>query len=229
MKKRFSLLLITCIAILMTACGKSEEAVAVENKINAIGSVSLDSVAAIEDAENAYSALTDKQKEEIENYSTLTSARTDWNNLFEKEIDDTVVVMNENFILGRSVCAKIAYIWSEYSPNYVQYLFMSVEDDKKERDLTRMNSTLVNDVYKYNCYEDILALVISNETFTEKDESVFKHLTGDKKEAYNDMFDAYQVVYQQATSPSGNYITYVQQINQAITDFETAYKSFSRY
>ena len=47
---------------------------AVSEKINAIGTVTLESKAAIEAARSAYDALTDAQKALVTNYETLTGA-----------------------------------------------------------------------------------------------------------------------------------------------------------
>ena len=58
-----------------------EAADAVEALIAAIGTVTLDSEEAIEDAEAAYEALTDAQKALVDNYSTLTDARAEYNRL----------------------------------------------------------------------------------------------------------------------------------------------------
>ena len=47
---------------------------AVSEKINAIGTVTLESKAAIEAARSAYDALTEEQKALVTNYETLTAA-----------------------------------------------------------------------------------------------------------------------------------------------------------
>ena len=65
-------------------------------KINAIGTVTLDSVAAIQDAETAYAALTQAQKDLVTNYATLTAARTAYDKLVaDKSAADPVIAQIE--------------------------------------------------------------------------------------------------------------------------------------
>ena len=67
---------------------------AVIAKINAIGTVTLDSKAAIEEAEAAYSALTDAQKALVSNYETLKAARTAYDKLVkDKAAADAVIAL----------------------------------------------------------------------------------------------------------------------------------------
>lgn len=75
MKKIIALVLVLVMCLSLTAC-KSKEARNVEKMIEAIGAVSLESESAIVSAENAYEALTEEDKAEIENYEILTTART---------------------------------------------------------------------------------------------------------------------------------------------------------
>lgn len=87
MRKLF-ILSIICILLLflLTACGKSENVQAVDDKIQAIGTVTLDSENAIIDAEEGYTALTDKEKKQVEYYQTLKEARNKYDSLAsEKE------------------------------------------------------------------------------------------------------------------------------------------------
>jgi len=69
-----------------------EAADAVIEKINAIGTVTVNSKSAIEIAEAAYATLTDGQKALVTNYSTLTKARADYNALVENQAkaDDVI-------------------------------------------------------------------------------------------------------------------------------------------
>lgn len=60
---------------------------AVKDKINAIGTVTLNSEAAINDAKAAYNALSDTQKALVTNYSTLTTAEAKLANLKQAAAD----------------------------------------------------------------------------------------------------------------------------------------------
>lgn len=76
MKRTISLLLVLALCLSLCACGKSKAVSNVESLIGAIGEVTADSEAAIVEAEEAYKVLTDKEKEAVENYADLVSART---------------------------------------------------------------------------------------------------------------------------------------------------------
>ena len=84
MRKAVSLLLALSMVFALCGCGKSDEAVVVEYLINQIGTVTLDSEQAIDDAKEAYDKLSDADKKTVENYETLTSAQTKFAEL-EKE------------------------------------------------------------------------------------------------------------------------------------------------
>ena len=75
MRKAISLLLALSMVFALYGCGKSDEAVVVEYLINQIGTVTLDSKQAIDDAKEAYGKLSDADKKAVENYETLTSAQ----------------------------------------------------------------------------------------------------------------------------------------------------------
>lgn len=65
MKRVISLALVVALCLSLCACGKSQSAKECEELIAAIGEVSVDSKDAIEAAERAYSALTEKEKDSI--------------------------------------------------------------------------------------------------------------------------------------------------------------------
>lgn len=85
MKKALSLILVLVLVISLTACGKSEAAQQVDTMISGIGTVTLESEAAIKSAEAAYNALTAEQKEELENYAILVAARSTLDDLLAKK------------------------------------------------------------------------------------------------------------------------------------------------
>jgi len=75
MKKIIATILALVMCLSLAAC-KSKEAKTVEELIDAIGEVTLESESAIVSAENAYNALTAEDKAEIENHEILIAART---------------------------------------------------------------------------------------------------------------------------------------------------------
>ena len=74
MKKALSLILVLLMCFTLCACGKSEAVVKVEELITAIGEVSLESKGAIESAQEAFNALPEEEKAEVENYYVLVES-----------------------------------------------------------------------------------------------------------------------------------------------------------
>lgn len=95
--KRF-ILLLTCF-LLLTACGKTEEAQAVDDLISSIGEVKGSSEKAISEAEEAYNALTEKEQESLDNYDALVEARNSVDTLKAKaaeEVIEKISTVSEN-------------------------------------------------------------------------------------------------------------------------------------
>lgn len=66
----------------LCGCGKSKEAIAVEEQIGSIGEISLDSGDTIRAARQAYDALESKDQEAVENSSLLEQAEAEYENLW---------------------------------------------------------------------------------------------------------------------------------------------------
>lgn len=95
MKKAISVIL--CIAICLSLCAcKSKEVKAVEAAIEAIGTVTLDSLMAVETAEGLYNALPEEEKAEVENYNTLVVARTTLDDLRVNDVIHQIDALAEN-------------------------------------------------------------------------------------------------------------------------------------
>lgn len=75
------LLVLVLVCTSFSACTKSEEVKTCEAKIEAIGEVTSDKLSLIEDAEKAYENLSQEDKEDVKNYSVLTSAREEINDI----------------------------------------------------------------------------------------------------------------------------------------------------
>jgi len=74
MKKTIALLLVLVMCLSLCACGKSEEVIAVEEKIASIGEVTIDKADVIMEANQAYAALSDEDKKKVENFDALQNA-----------------------------------------------------------------------------------------------------------------------------------------------------------
>lgn len=100
MKKGLFLLLALVMMLSLTACGKSEAVANVEELISAIGEVSLESKSAIDSAQQAFDALTEEEKAEVENYFVLVESQNSFKQLEELE---------EQRLIEEKEKAKLAY------------------------------------------------------------------------------------------------------------------------
>ena len=93
MKRIIALIILFSFCLSLCACGKSEEAQNVDNLILSIGEVTLNSSFTISNAYQLYAKLTDKQKQQVENYHILEDAIETLSKL-EEEKDR----INENYL-----------------------------------------------------------------------------------------------------------------------------------
>jgi len=84
MKKVICVLLVLVMMLGLVGCGKSDDVVALEELIDSIGEVTLESEGKIIEARAMYIELDDKQKEKVENYSVLEEAENTLQVLIEE-------------------------------------------------------------------------------------------------------------------------------------------------
>ena len=71
--------------MLLAGCGKSENAQKADEMINSLGVITIDSRTQIEEAERAVDTLSEKEKESLEYYSTLLSAREKYDEIYAEQ------------------------------------------------------------------------------------------------------------------------------------------------
>ena len=108
MKKIIALSLAFTMLFTLSACGKSEEVKNVENLITAIGTVNVDSEAAICAAENAYDELEIEDRAKVGNYEILLNARNVYNEI-PKPIELTTENYNE-YLSKEVICGDVTSI-----------------------------------------------------------------------------------------------------------------------
>ena len=94
--KLFVALIIVC--AMLCGCGKSEAVKNVEQLINEIGEVTVDSEESINKAEEAYNALTDKEKEQVENADQISTKKEEYQACVKKAEEDKRKAMLEPFL-----------------------------------------------------------------------------------------------------------------------------------
>ena len=85
MKRLLSLTLTLGRVFSLSACGKSEAAKGVDDQINAIGEVTLDSESKITEAESALAALSQEDRDQVDGAGELAEARTAYDALVVEE------------------------------------------------------------------------------------------------------------------------------------------------
>ena len=85
MNKKIMFALILALSVLLLGGCQSRQSKEVEQKISAIGEVTLDSDAVIKEAEQAFDALNDTDAKNVKNAESLTQARNRYNELVKKK------------------------------------------------------------------------------------------------------------------------------------------------
>lgn len=109
MKKMLSALLVLVMCLSLCACGKSQSVKDVENAINSIGEVSLDSKEEIEKAERMYDYLTENEQSSVENKGQLVEARYAYDKLYTDEIYNTAKTSYELLSEATEIYTFIAH------------------------------------------------------------------------------------------------------------------------
>ena len=96
MKKTVILLVALVMLLSLFGCGKSEEVLDLEEKINSIGEVTTDKATLINSALRAYAALDERKQEQVENYAVLLQAKETLYKLIE-EAKKKITLTKDNF------------------------------------------------------------------------------------------------------------------------------------
>lgn len=95
MKKAITLMIALIMVVSLSACGKSQLVIDVEEMIDSIGVVSLESGETIEKAEKMFAVLSEKEKSSVENRIDLVNARDKYNNLVAEEAAEQARIEEE--------------------------------------------------------------------------------------------------------------------------------------
>ncbi len=168
MKKIVKLTLATLLTLTLVSCGKSQEVKKLEENISTIGEVTLDKEEMILSAEQTYASLEEKDKEEVENYELLLSAREEFDNIGKDysdedklkaratialqnvvENDETLVVqgraLNTEEIEFVEIVTAVEKIEGEVS-EVIEQTFVITEDDNVIIDIVTEDETKILDV-----------------------------------------------------------------------------------
>lgn len=128
--KKFVVLscLILCVVLLFSSCLKSEAVKNTELLIENIGILTLDSEKAIKEAEKAYKALTDEEKEKVENYEELVNKRETFDSA-EKFNDAVSEIVDETDAKFANAKANITDMLD--SANDLLSEYNSMDEEKK--------------------------------------------------------------------------------------------------
>lgn len=105
MKKATGLIIAVILFLSLCACGKSEAVTNVENLISSIGEISLERKDAIDVAQQAFDALTQEEKKEVENYYILVEGQAAYQELEKQDL------LNKQSALGMEAYENIKSAW----------------------------------------------------------------------------------------------------------------------
>lgn len=135
MKKVCCLILSAVMLLSLSACGKSKEAAKVDDLILSIGEVSLESNEAIVAAEDAYNTLTDKDKADVEHYSDLKEAKSEFENILYTSIADDLSEMNAQC---NELSSAVLQVWDNVGPEYFTTVYIAILRFEDENSLEEM-------------------------------------------------------------------------------------------
>ncbi len=104
------------LAMFICGCGKSSAAKQVDELILKIGTVTNESGDKIQEAEKKYDALTENQKDEVENYAVLKEAREDFNNInIQAQIEEKIDELSKKDVRKQSDIEELEDLYSKLS------------------------------------------------------------------------------------------------------------------
>ena len=111
MRKVICLILALTLTLVLTACGKSEAVKNVEALISSIGAVSLDSKTAIESAQEAFDALPETEKSEVENYYLLVESQKTLSELEANQAQQIVEELKAAWAIVDHIGSGLYHVW----------------------------------------------------------------------------------------------------------------------
>ena len=195
----------------------------VMNDIDSIGEVTLDDAELIEKTISRYSTLTEKQKNQVKNYSVLLDAEDQLRQLQQNEENQ----IRENFnnaVIDMYLCAidceqiigNLRELWDD-DITHVESVFVNDATWNDNMYQALVKSYLKSDLI-ISTREDIADLQEANKVVVEdnKDLINWPDNMSEEKELYDELYGYYLNLYDSATNPSGNYISYCSNTNDYI-------------
>lgn len=146
MKKAIPLVLAVVMCLSLCACGKSEKVISVEHLISSIGEVSIESTDIVNTARDAYNALSDKDKEKVENANTLHDATLESLTIRCTELNSQSSILSDGVIIVWENVGGEKF-WN-YFRNVLRFTSLSTIDSLKlQNDLGMVNLLMWNTGY----------------------------------------------------------------------------------
>lgn len=163
-------LICALICCMLCGCATPKKTIAL---IDAIGTVSLESEAQIVEAEEAYNALSDKNKEEVKNYDVLVSARAEYDLL--KAVDDYLTFYRDHpYTYQAEDYAADPLVDAELIAAYEQALSAAQQAGVTVEMCPELEyAELVISLGEYEKYEQFVHAVLNNKEIYHEAMSVF--------------------------------------------------------
>lgn len=155
--KRLSLAMVLTLSLLLNTCGKSDTVKNVEEEINSLGTITIDSETDIKNIDEDYDALTDKEKKQVENTELLDSAKEKFKVIMQiSDVEEKIKVAGTNPTENTVNVAKKAYDdlsedAKEKMVNYGIYIRSNIKNEGAVYQLNHKKLIIRNDKTIYQC------------------------------------------------------------------------------
>ena len=215
---------------------------AIMDDIDSIGDVTLDDAELINKTITRYATLTDKQKNQVKNYSKLLDAEDQLKKLEEDAAENakndtkekfktTVVDVYACAIQAEEIIDDLRKIWDKGEGlNYVEGVFYNDAQWEATLGIWSIGNYAPLDLMT-TTRENVAKLKEANEVVVEDNKNLtsWPDEMSEEKKLYDDLYGYYLSLYDSATSPSGNYLSYCSNTNDYIDGFIAAYKKLEPY
>lgn len=151
-RKMIIVVLSICMVLILCSCGKSEKAQAVDDKIQSIGTVTLESGDLISEIENDYIKLSDKEKEQLEYYQSFVAIKESYEKLLsEKAAEEAAEEAREKE--KKEMAAEIEKLISDKKTKEAKEKIDKIEDSELKKEMQNKLSEKCYkgiDLYRFN-------------------------------------------------------------------------------
>ena len=214
--KKWGLVCLLWLALVLTACEKNEKIIANENTISEIGEVSMDSVDLVLDAQELSDQLSAKELDKVSNTQNLGLTKEQTDQLYEQQYqeyyDTAVDKMLDTLVKAETLCNLTLSVWHDS--------IWKVENKETEAYTKNEKGVFFDDfndaLYKLNNSDEVKSMVEDVQKNDMEIEELVKLIKNPPDKFRGNMLDAF-----------ANYYTEYKSFVILTLDYNESYNSFS--